>query len=62
MKTKTKPKTHLQSGFRTLRIEFHDGQAQAVPIAGTFNDWRPATKPMVHLNEDYWVKELCIYA
>lgn len=54
MKTKLSPKA------RTLRIEFHDEQARAVFIAGTFNDWRPGVAPMIHLGEGRWVKELSL--
>lgn len=57
---KTKPKTGKQPQPRTLRIEFYDEQAQAVAIAGTFNDWRPAATPMLALGEGRWVKELVL--
>jgi 1,4-alpha-glucan branching enzyme len=60
MKTKSKPNTGKQPQSQTLRIEFHDPQAQAVFIAGSFNDWKPATTPLLHLSEDRWVKELAL--
>ena len=57
---KTKSKNNQRGTSQTLRIEFDDGQAQAVSIAGSFNDWRPTATPMVHLNENHWVKELSL--
>ena len=41
-------------------MEFHDEQAQAVAIAGTFNDWRPEATPMLGVGEGRWVKELVL--
>lgn len=43
-----------------IRIEFHAEQAQAVSIAGTFNDWHPQATPMIPLGEGRWVKELVL--
>lgn len=43
-----------------VRIEFHHEQAQAVFIAGTFNEWNPNTTPMIALGEGRWVKELAL--
>ena len=43
-----------------VRIEFHDDQAQAVFIAGTFNDWNPSMTPMIALSEGRWTKELAL--
>ena len=43
-----------------VRIEFHHEQAQAVFIAGTFNDWNPNTTPMIALGDGRWVKELAL--
>lgn len=60
MKPKPKSKTGQQAKSQTLRIEFHDGKAQEVCIAGTFNDWHPAVTPMLHLSHDRWVKELSL--
>lgn len=45
---------------QTLHIEFHDGQAQSVCIAGSFNDWHPSATPMLHMSHDRWVKELSL--
>ncbi len=44
----------------SVRIEFHHEQAQAVSIAGTFNDWNPTTTPMIALGEGRWGKELAL--
>lgn len=60
MKTKSKSKTGQQTRSQTLRIEFHDEAAQAVFVAGTFNDWRPGAVPMIHVGEGRWVKELSL--
>lgn len=43
-----------------VRIEFHHEQAQAVSIAGTFNDWRPDATPMIAHGKGRWVKELAL--
>jgi len=45
---------------RPVHIEFHDGQAQMVCIAGSFNDWHPSATPMLHMSHDRWVKELAL--
>ena len=52
-----KPK---KSHSHSVRIEFHHEQAQAVFIAGTFNDWNPNTTPMIAMGEGRWVKELAL--
>ena len=49
-----------KSKSKTIRIEFHDEHAQAVSIAGTFNDWRPAATPMVNLGTGRWIKDLAL--
>ena len=43
-----------------VRIEFHHEQAQAVFIAGSFNDWNPNTTPMSALDKGRWGKELVL--
>ncbi len=43
-----------------VRIEFHNGQARGVCIAGSFNDWHPSAMPMLHMSHDRWVKELAL--
>lgn len=59
MKTKTKPAAaHLPA--QKVRIEFHNEKAQAVFIAGTFNDWHPTATPMIALGDGRWAKELAL--
>jgi len=43
-----------------VRLEFQREGAQAVSIAGTFNDWRPDATPMIALDDGRWVKELAL--
>lgn len=57
---KTKPQSGKKTQSQTLRIEFHDEHAQAVSIAGTFNDCRPGVAPMIPLGQGRWVKELAL--
>ena len=52
MKTKNKQQP------QAVQIKFHREQAQAVFIAGTFNDWHPSVTPMIALGEGRWAKEL----
>lgn len=59
-KSKTETKSDRQAKPQSLHIEFHDGQAQVVCIAGTFNDWHPSATPMLHMSHDRWVKELSL--
>lgn len=60
MKRKTDRRKAEREPPRKMRIEFHDEQAQEVCIAGTFNDWRPASTPMLPLGDGRWVKELVL--
>lgn len=34
--------------------------AQAVSIAGSFNDWHPSVTPMIRLSDGKWAKELSL--
>lgn len=43
-----------------LRVEFSHPTATAVAIAGSFNDWRPDSTPMVPLGNGRWLKELAL--
>jgi 1,4-alpha-glucan branching enzyme len=54
MKTKNKKRP------QAVRIEFHHEQAQAVFIAGTFNDWNPKVTPMIALGDGRWAKDLAL--
>lgn len=61
MKTKTRSTAAKRKAQAVpIQSEFHDGKAQAVFIAGTFNDWRPAVTPMIALGDGKWVKELSL--
>ncbi|MFM7101284.1 MAG: glycogen-binding domain-containing protein [Verrucomicrobiota bacterium] len=42
------------------RFEVHLGGAREVCLAGTFNDWQPASLPMVDLGQGRWSKELML--
>lgn len=44
------------------RFEFQHGEASAVCIAGSFNDWHPSVTPMVALGDGRWLKELTLPA
>ena len=48
------PASHL------VRIEFTCPGAKTVCLAGTFNNWRPASTPMIALEEGHWAKELAL--
>lgn len=41
-------------------IEYHDGTARKVCIAGSFNDWRPDGLDMINLGSGKWAKELLL--
>ena len=59
MKTNEKSEpTGGQSACQSIRIEFHDAQAQEVCISGTFNDWNPNSTRMLKAGGGRWVKEL----
>ncbi len=40
-----------------VRFEFTHPTATAVSVAGTFNDWHPATKPLHASGNGHWLKE-----
>lgn len=61
MQTKSKNKKRgREPSAPTIRIEFHDDQAQAIFIAGTFNEWSATATPLRALGEGRWVKELML--
>ena len=43
-----------------VRLEFTHPTAATVFVAGTFNEWRPATTPMICLGNGRWMKELVL--
>ena len=55
-----KPPTSSPPKNSIHRFEFQHGEASAVCIAGSFNDWRPDATPMVALGDGRWVKELTL--
>jgi 1,4-alpha-glucan branching enzyme len=40
-----------------VRFEFTHPTAITVSVAGTFNDWRPATRSMHPIGSGHWLKE-----
>jgi len=60
MKIKTNISASKKKKPIAVRLEFHDDNAQAVCIAGTFNDWNPKTTPMLTTGPGQWVKELAL--
>ena len=43
-----------------LCVEFTHSTAKAVAIAGSFNDWRPESSPMIAVGNGRWLKELVL--
>lgn len=43
-----------------IHFEYTHPDAQAVFIAGTFNDWQPKTTPLIALGEGLWAKDLAL--
>jgi len=41
----------------TVRFEFKHATALTVSVAGTFNDWQPATKSLQPIGSGHWLKE-----
>lgn len=61
MQTKSKnKKLGREPSAPTLCIEFHDEQAQAIFIAGTFNEWSATATPMFTMGEGRWVRALSL--
>ena len=44
----------------TVLLEYYDGNARCVCIAGVFNDWNPEATPMVSTGAGRWIKELSL--
>lgn len=57
-------KAHINASTKkkpiAVRLEFHDDRARSVCIVGTFNDWNPATTPMLTTSPGQWIKELAL--
>lgn len=45
---------------QALRVAFNNTEARAVALAGSFNDWRPESTPMVQVGDGRWLKELVL--
>jgi 1,4-alpha-glucan branching enzyme len=60
MRNKTQPRTKPanESARKTVRLELNDVQAQAVFIAGSFNDWKPDATPLQAAEPGRWAVEL----
>lgn len=56
---RTKTTDALNKNHR-CRFEFHDREALAVFIAGSFNDWDANAAPMSHVGNGRWVKEISL--
>ncbi len=59
---KHRHKNQPEAGTQSQRVhfEFHYPAAKSVCIAGTFNDWRPDTTPMIALDPGRWAKDLAL--
>ena len=57
---KSKMNKPTQSKAQLVHFEFTAAEAQAVSIAGTFNDWQPGVSPMIPLGNGRWVKQLAL--
>ncbi len=60
MKIKTNHSTSKKKRTKTVRLEYYDGNARCVCIAGTFNDWNPEATPMLSSVRGQWIKELSL--
>ena len=45
---------------KRIHFEFTSPTAEAVAIAGTFNEWEPNATPMIALGQGRWVKVLAL--
>ncbi len=43
-----------------IRLEFSSTEAREVCVAGSFNNWQPATTSMIGLGHGHWLKELAL--
>ena len=51
-----RPRKDENAGRRPVRFSYRNADAQSVTVAGSFNDWKPATRLMQRNGE--WVAEL----
>ena len=59
-KSKSNKNNGNGSATHNVRLEFTHPHAKTVSIAGTFNDWRPTSTPMIAMEDGHWVKELAL--
>lgn len=57
---KTKNETHSGTPAQRVHFEFNHPAAQAVFIAGSFNEWHPGATPMIALGQGRWAKDLTL--
>ena len=61
MKRKAKSvASQTANGNGCVCFELTHPTAEAVSIAGSFNDWHPAATPMIALGEGRWRKEITL--
>ena len=48
------------SSSHYVRVEFNHSGASQVCIAGSFNDWHPASTPLISLGDGKWAKDLTL--
>ena len=46
--------------WKRIHFEFTCPTAEAVAIAGTFNEWQPNATPMIALGQGRWAKDLAL--
>ena len=63
MKTKPRKKAApapVTPAEHAVHFEFHDNDAGAVCLAGSFNAWHPSATPMVPMGGGRWAKEITL--
>lgn len=65
MKKKTRNRTvrngaDLGPEAKRIHFEYVSSTAESVAIAGTFNEWRPETTPMIALARGRWARDLAL--
>ena len=60
MKRKAKSTRGADERNGCVCLELTHPTAQAVAIAGSFNDWHPSATPLIALGEGRWRKELTL--
>jgi 1,4-alpha-glucan branching enzyme len=60
MKSKRRGSKAGGKRMNTVCFEFDCGNARAVGIAGTFNDWNPEATPMLATGAGRWTREVAL--